>query len=141
MISKHVGDIIYDIKEYISLEYVLLCLYNRHVSILKSCLWIALVFSNEVILSPRSQVHFASWFNDAGRNSVESDTVPYCWLQRGHQKYRWQGAINTSLLYTDGRELFKTAVLSSKGAYIRCLFSKQLSLKESIFNGVKALSL
>ena len=33
---------------------------------------------------------------------------------------------------------FKTAVLSFKGAYI---FSKQLSLKESIFNGVKALSL
>lgn len=71
-------------------------------------------------------------------NSVESDTVSSCWLQEGHQKYRWQGAINTSLLYTDGREVFKTAVPSSKGAYI---FSKQLSLKESIFNGVKALSL
>lgn len=138
MISKHVGDIIYDRKAYISLGYLLLCLCNRYFSILESCLWVALVFYNEVILSPRSQAHFASWFNDVGRNTVESDTVPSCWLQRGHQKYRWQGAINTSLLYTDGREVFKTAVLSSKGAYI---FSKQLSLKESIFNGVKALSL
>lgn len=82
--------------------------------------------------------HFASWFNDHGRNSVESDTVLSCWLQRGHQKYRQQGTINTFLLYTDGREVFKAAVLSFKGAYI---FSKQLSLKESIFNGVKALSL
>lgn len=69
-------------------------------------------------------------------NSVESDTVPSCWLQRGHQKYGWQGAINTSLLHTDGKEVFKTAVLSNRGAYI---FSKQLSLNESIFNEVKAL--
>lgn len=44
--------------------YLLLSLCNRHFRILKSCLRVALVFSNEVIFFPRSHAHFASWFND-----------------------------------------------------------------------------
>lgn len=136
-ISKQVGDSKKAMKEDVSLGYLLYCLWSTHSSILKSCLWVTLIFSDAVSLSPRSHACFASWFNDAGESSVESDTVPSCWWPRGHQKYRWQRAINTSPLCSDGGQVSKTAVLSPEGAYI---FSKHLSFKESILNGVEALS-
>lgn len=90
--------------------YLLLCLCDTYFCILKCCLWITFVFSSEVINAPWNHTRSVSWLN-VDMNSVERDTVSSYRLLKSHKKYRWGGAINTSLVHWVGREVLKIAVL------------------------------